>query len=41
MGEVRGDVGKGEGREMWGIKSVLGQRSFKPTTKYLKTLQGT
>ena len=23
-GEVRGDVGKGEGREMWGIKSVLG-----------------
>ena len=23
MGEVRGDVGKGEGREMWGIKSVL------------------
>ena len=24
MGEVRGDVGKGEGREMWGIKSVLG-----------------
>ena len=24
MGEIRGDVGKGEGREMWGIKSVLG-----------------
>ena len=23
-GEIRGDVGKGEGREMWGIKSVLG-----------------
>ena len=24
VGEIRGDVGKGEGREMWGIKSVLG-----------------
>ena len=23
-GGVRGDVGKGESREMWGIKSVLG-----------------